>query len=95
MWKNIEAGATSLCSCLLTNHAGTGLLRSGIPEPVQNSTNINLCTVAIQDKPKTRFGKLIHGVLAYYINGVHFEHKKLRTVALMNLRQNLKVFFLC
>ncbi len=50
-----------------------------------NSQNINIyyrCTVVIQDKPKTRFGKLIHCVLAYYINVVHFEHKKLRTVAL-------------
>ncbi len=36
----------------------------------------------IQDKPKTRFGKCIHCVLAYYINVVHFEHKKLRTAAL-------------
>ncbi len=29
----------------------------------------------IQDKPKTRFGKRIHGVLAYYIHLVHFDHK--------------------
>ncbi len=59
----------------MTKHAETGLLWS--------SPNIKThkCTVVIQDKPKTRFGKWIHDVLTYYIN---FEHKKLRTAAFKN-----------
>ncbi len=32
----------------------------------------------IQDKPNTRFGKWIHGVLTY----INFEQKKLQTAAL-------------
>ncbi len=77
--KNIVAGATSLCLCLwqITQVPGYS---AAIPTRTSlNSPNINTyyrCTVVIQDKPKTRFGKWIHGVLAYYINFVHFEHKK-------------------
>ncbi len=41
----------------------------------------------IQDKPKTRFGKWIHGVLAYYIHFVNLNTKKLQTVAL-----NINIF---
>ncbi len=56
----------------------------------QNSSNINTyyrCTIVIQDKPKTRFGKWIHGVLAYYIHFVNLNTKKLQTAAL-----NINIF---
>ncbi len=57
----------------MTNHAGTGYSQGPYPNQSKNSLNINTyyrCTVVIQDKPKTRFGKWIHGVLAYYISFV-------------------------
>ncbi len=65
----------------MTNHAGDShmLLHGGTYPNQSKIVWINTyyrCTVVIQDKPKTRFGKGIHGVLAYYIHFGHFEHKK-------------------
>ncbi len=50
----------------MTNHAGTGLHHSGFHQYQSEYKTYYTCTVVIQDKPKTRFGKLIH-VLSYYI----------------------------
>ncbi len=92
MLQSITVGALAVnkqnCVCVVEEHCSrsyfsvfmsTRLLRSST---YSNQSNINTyygCTVVIQDKPKTRFGKWIHGVLTYYI---HFEHKKLCTAAL-------------
>ncbi len=46
-----------------------------------------MCTIVIQDKPKTGFGKWIHGgVLAI----IYIEKKKLRTAALRKSCLTLK-----
>ncbi len=70
--------AASLCLCLwritqVLGYSAVVTTRTRLNSPIINT--YYRCTVVIQDKPKTRFGKWIHGVLAYYIHLVHFEHK--------------------
>ncbi len=93
-WKKIVAGTTSLFSCLWRITQVPVYIAALPTRTSLNCQNINTyyrCSVVTQDKPKTQFGKWIHGVLAYYINLVHFEHKKVTDCSfkLVSERQNV------